>query len=67
MKSLLISDQIHHNSLALMKLGSKAGKLGYKGDFCQNVAYAMGEQGDDHPSDAAILYAENLIREMEKE
>ena len=45
-----------------MKLELKAHSLGYKGDFCRDIAYKMGEQGNDYPSIDAILLAENIIK-----
>ena len=56
---------LHPNTLALMKLELKANSLGYKGDFCRDIAYKMGEQGNDYPSIDAILLAENIIKKLE--
>ena len=58
---------IHPNTLALLKLEIEADSLGYEGDFCRDVAYKMGEQGNDYPSIDALLLAEAIIKKLKKQ
>jgi len=60
-------DEMHPNSLALLKLDFKAHSLGYEGDFSRDVAYKMGEEGNEYPSTDALLLAEKMIEKLKKE
>ena len=62
-----IEMDLHPNTLKLMRINEKAIALGYVGDFCRDVAAKMEELGNDHPSDNAILFAENWIKRLENE